>query len=127
PDHPRGDRLPRPPVIRHISRRHPRPAGEGGPVTTRFRILIADPLHESAWQLLRQEPDVEVCGPFESRDALLKVLEDADALIVRSNTRVDAELLLAAPRLKVVARAGAGLENVDIDFATRRGVLVINA
>jgi len=96
-------------------------------VTTRFRILIADPLHESAWQLLRQEPDVEVCGPFESRDALLKVLEDADALIVRSNTRVDAELLLAAPRLKVVARAGAGLENVDIDFATRRGVLVINA
>jgi D-3-phosphoglycerate dehydrogenase len=61
------------------------------------------------------------------RPALLAGLADADALIVRSATRVDVELLSAASRLKVVARAGVGLDNVDVRAATARGVLVVNA
>ena len=61
------------------------------------------------------------------RPALLAALADADALLVRSATKVDAEALAAATRLKVVARAGVGLDNVDVPAATARGVMVVNA
>jgi D-3-phosphoglycerate dehydrogenase len=62
-----------------------------------------------------------------SREALLQAMESVDALLVRSGTKVDAELLSAAPRLLVVARAGVGVDNVDVPAATARGVLVLNA
>ena len=61
------------------------------------------------------------------RGALLPALNDADAIVIRSATRMDAEALAAAPVLKVVARAGIGLDNVDVPAATARGVLVVNA
>src|SRR5689334_23898621 len=61
------------------------------------------------------------------RPALLSAVADADALLVRSATKVDAEALAAAPRLKVVARAGVGLDNVDVKAATQNGVMVVNA
>jgi D-3-phosphoglycerate dehydrogenase len=61
------------------------------------------------------------------RSALLPALADADAVLIRSATQVDAEALAAAPRLKVVARAGIGLDNVDVPAATARGVMVVNA
>ncbi|PRC51016.1 phosphoglycerate dehydrogenase, partial [Mycobacterium sp. ITM-2017-0098] len=61
------------------------------------------------------------------REKLLAAIVDADALLVRSATTVDAEVLAAAPKLKIVARAGVGLDNVDVDAATARGVLVVNA
>ena len=61
------------------------------------------------------------------RAALLTALADADAVLIRSATQVDAEALAAAPRLKVVARAGIGLDNVDVPAATARGVMVVNA
>lgn len=64
-------------------------------------------------------------GP--DRPKLLAAVTDADALLVRSATTVDAEVLAAAPKLKIVARAGVGLDNVDVDAATARGVLVVNA
>jgi D-3-phosphoglycerate dehydrogenase len=62
-----------------------------------------------------------------NRDQLLPALADADAVIVRSATKIDAEALGSAPRLRVVARAGVGLDNVDIDAATKAGVMVVNA
>lgn len=64
-------------------------------------------------------------GP--DREKLLAAVVDADALLVRSATTVDAEVMAAAPKLKIVARAGVGLDNVDVDAATARGVLVVNA
>ncbi len=64
-------------------------------------------------------------GP--DREKLLAAVPEADALLVRSATTVDAEVLAAAPKLKIVARAGVGLDNVDVDAATARGVLVVNA
>ncbi len=91
-----------------------------------MRILVTDHLHPAGWKALHQAPDVEVEGPFPRRADLLAALPQADALIIRSSTLVDAELLDAAPRLKAVARAGARLDNVDIDAATRRGVMVLN-
>ncbi len=66
-----------------------------------------------------------VDGP--DREKLLAAVPEADALLVRSATTVDAEVLAAAPKLKIVARAGVGLDNVDVDAATERGVLVVNA
>ncbi len=91
-----------------------------------YHILVSDHLHASGWELLRMAGDVSACGPFETRSEVLEAVAQADALVIRSSTMVDAGLMDSAPRLKVVARAGAQLDNIDIDAATRRGILVIN-
>jgi D-3-phosphoglycerate dehydrogenase len=89
-------------------------------------VLIADKLAESTVAALGDQVEVRwVDGP--DREKLLAALPDADALLVRSATTVDAEVLAAGPKLKIVARAGVGLDNVDVDAATARGVLVVNA
>src|SRR5271154_485490 len=89
-------------------------------------VLIADKLAESTVAALGDQVEVRwVDGP--DREKLLAALPEADALLVRSATTVDAEVLAAAPKLKIVARAGVGLDNVDVDAATERGVLVVNA
>ena len=89
-------------------------------------VLIADKLAESTVAALGDQVEVRwVDGP--DREKLLAAVPDADALLVRSATTVDAEELAAAPKLKIVARAGVGLDNVDVDAATERGVLVVNA
>jgi len=89
-------------------------------------VLIADKLAESTVAALGDDIEVRwVDGP--DRKKLLAAVPEADALLVRSATTVDAEVLGAAPKLKIVARAGVGLDNVDVDAATERGVLVVNA
>lgn len=89
-------------------------------------MLIADKLAPSTVAALGDQVEVRwVDGP--DRDKLLAAVPEADALLVRSATTVDAEVLAAAPKLKIVARAGVGLDNVDVDAATARGVLVVNA
>lgn len=91
-----------------------------------FQIVIADHLHATGMEILRAAPDVSLSGPPRDRPALLALLPGAHALIVRSATHVDRELLNHAPGLRVAARAGASLENVDLDECTRRGILVVN-
>jgi D-3-phosphoglycerate dehydrogenase / 2-oxoglutarate reductase len=89
-------------------------------------VLIADKLAESTVAALGDDIEVRwVNGP--DREKLLAAVPEADALLVRSATTVDAEVLSAALKLKIVARAGVGLDNVDVDAATERGVLVVNA
>ena len=89
-------------------------------------VLIADKLAASTVDALGDQVEVRwVDGP--DREKLLAAVAEADALLVRSATTVDAEVLAAAPKLKIVARAGVGLDNVDVDAATARGVLVVNA
>lgn len=90
-----------------------------------YRIVISDPLERSGVERLRQS-GAEVLE-LEDRARLPEVLGDCDALIVRSGTRVTAELLEAGKRLKVVGRAGVGVDNVDVARATELGVLVVNA
>ena len=93
----------------------------------RFRILASDPLHPDALARLEAEPDVEIVHrPGIAREELLEIVKEFDALLVRSRTRVDRELLERAPRLKVVGRAGTGLDNVDLAAARERGVRVLN-
>jgi len=89
-------------------------------------VLIADKLAQSTVDALGDGVEVRwVDGP--NRPELLAAIGEADALLVRSATTVDAEVLAAAPKLKIVGRAGVGLDNVDIDAATERGVMVANA
>src|SRR4051794_36081780 len=89
-------------------------------------VLIAEELAPSGIALLSDEFETRKVDGAD-RSALLPALADVDAVIVRSATTMDAEALAAASRLKVVARAGIGLDNVDVEAATARGVLVVNA
>src|SRR3954453_14130175 len=93
-----------------------------------MKIVVADDLPVSALDLLRSHHGWTVESRVgRSRAELAADLADADALMVRSATRVDADLLAAAPRLRVVARAGTGVDNVDVVGASARGVLVVNS
>ncbi len=89
-------------------------------------VLIAEELAPSAVAMLGDEVEIRHVDGAD-RSALLPALADADAVLIRSATTIDSEALAAAPRLKVVARAGIGLDNVDVPAATARGVLVVNA
>ncbi len=96
------------------------------PSTDRPRIVVSDAIHDIARsQLEAQAEVVDVDGT--DLPALLEAVRDADALVVRSETQVTGEVLAAAPRLRVVGRAGVGVDNIDLDEATRAGILVLNA
>ena len=89
-------------------------------------VLVAEELAPSALAVLSTDFEVRSVDGAD-RAALLPALAGVDAVIVRSATSIDAEALAAADRLKVVARAGVGLDNVDVPAATARGVMVVNA
>ncbi|GIF03011.1 phosphoglycerate dehydrogenase [Actinoplanes siamensis] len=89
-------------------------------------VLVTEELAPAAIEVLTADHEVRSVDGTD-RPALLDALQPAEAVIVRSATRIDAEALEAAPHLRVVARAGVGLDNVDIPAATARGVLVVNA
>jgi D-3-phosphoglycerate dehydrogenase len=89
-------------------------------------VLIAEELAPAAIEVLAHDFDVRHVDGTD-RAALLAALAGADAVIVRSATQIDAEAIAAAPKLKVVARAGVGLDNVEVPAATARGVMVVNA
>src|SRR5690606_9908842 len=89
-------------------------------------VLIAEQLSPATIQALGSGLDV-VYVDGTARAALREALQGADAVLVRSATRLDAEAIGWAPKLKVIARAGVGLDNVDIKAATQAGVMVVNA
>ena len=89
-------------------------------------VLLAEKLAPSVLDLLGDSVEIRHVDGTD-RPALLAAVADADALLVRSATKVDAEVLGAANHLKVVARAGVGLDNVEVPAATARGVMVVNA
>jgi D-3-phosphoglycerate dehydrogenase / 2-oxoglutarate reductase len=88
-------------------------------------VLVADPIAEDGLALLREHARVEVVAGQPG--ALERYLDQADALLVRSETRVTSALLHAAPRLRVIGRAGAGVDTIDVAAATERGIVVVNA
>jgi D-3-phosphoglycerate dehydrogenase len=89
-------------------------------------VLIAEELSPATVEALGPDFEIRHCNGAD-REELLPALADVDAVLVRSATRLDAEALAAAPRLQVVARAGVGLDNVDVKAATQSGVMVVNA
>jgi D-3-phosphoglycerate dehydrogenase len=93
-----------------------------------MHIVIADQLPSSAVELLSSVPGWTVDSKSgRAPDVLGPALANADALVVRSATKVNAALIAQAPKLRVIARAGTGIDNVDLDAASARGILVMNA
>src|SRR5256885_3079985 len=92
-----------------------------------MHIVIADSLPPAAADALRNAGWSVDARAGRKADDLARDLKDADALIVRSATQVTKDLIAAAPRLKVIARAGTGVDNVDVPAASDRGILVMNA
>ena len=93
-----------------------------------MKVLVMDKVEESGLTALRREPDIEVVmGEKMSEDELAGVIGEYDGLIVRSATKVTARVIEHAARLKVIGRAGVGVDNIDVAAATARGILVVNA
>jgi D-3-phosphoglycerate dehydrogenase / 2-oxoglutarate reductase len=90
------------------------------------RIVVAEPFDERGVAVLRDAGAEVVSTVGRPPEALREALRDARGLIVRSETRVDAKLLAAAPHLEVVARAGVGVDAIDVDAATAAGIVVVN-
>ena len=88
-----------------------------------MKVLVREKIADAGIDLLREHFDVVV----DEKSPLEPLLAAADALIVRSATKVTAEVLAQAPKLRMVHRAGVGVDNVDVEAATRRGIVVANA
>lgn len=100
--------------------------GGSGLATPKPRILIPEKISPDGLALLRASLDIherEGLGPQE----LISIIPEYDALIVRSETKVTAAVLAAGKKLKVVARAGVGVDNVDVNAATKQGIIVVNS
>ena len=92
-----------------------------------YQVLVPDNVHPSALEILNAAEGLQVTAPGQmKRDELLAALPAAEALIIRSASKIDAEALATASHLKMIARAGVGVDNVDIPDATQRGIVIMN-
>jgi D-3-phosphoglycerate dehydrogenase / 2-oxoglutarate reductase len=91
-----------------------------------MKILVADSVPDNIIGILKADPSWEVVNLPKTKGQVAEEIRDADALLVRSATKVTAQLLENAKRLVVIGRAGVGVDNIDLDAATRKGVLVMN-
>jgi D-3-phosphoglycerate dehydrogenase len=97
-----------------------------GEFMSNWKILITDGLHESGLEILRKACQVDD-RPDISAEELLGVVGEYEAIIVRGRTKVTPEVFAAAPKLKIVGRAGVGVDNINLDAAKSHGVAVVNA
>ena len=91
-----------------------------------MKVLVTETISEEGIAILRGQAEVEVKTGLEA-EKLAAVIADYEALVVRSQTRVTAEVIAAGKKLLVIARAGVGVDNIDVEEATRRGILVVNS
>ena len=91
-----------------------------------MKVLVSDPLSEEGIDMLRPHAQVDIKTGLTPEE-LTSIIGDYDALLVRSQTKVSAKIIGAGKKLKVIGRAGVGVDNIDVDEATRRGILVVNA
>ena len=90
------------------------------------KVLVSDPIDQAGIDILGQVAQVDQRTGL-SRDELKSIIGDYDALMIRSGTQVTADVIEAADRLRIIGRAGVGVDNVDVPAATQRGVLVVNS
>ena len=91
------------------------------------KVLVSDKLSDGGLAILKQAPGIEVTYKTGlNEDQLCEIIGDYDALVIRSNTTVTAKVIAAAHKLKVVGRAGIGVDNVDVPAASKRGIVVMN-
>lgn len=92
-----------------------------------MKVLVADKIAVQGVEYLRQQPGFTVVEAYDSpAETLQRMVADVDAIIVRSATTITADIIAAAPRLKAIGRAGVGVDNIDVEAATQRGVIVMN-
>ncbi len=91
-----------------------------------MKVLISDPIAPDGIEILKQAGLEVLERPGMSKEELLETIKDVDAIIIRSATKMTADVIEAAKNLKLIARAGTGLDNVDIEAANRRGIVVMN-
>jgi D-3-phosphoglycerate dehydrogenase / 2-oxoglutarate reductase len=91
-----------------------------------MKIVLAEKVSPATLAVFQQEPGWQIVTPDQIKNGLAAELADADALVVRSAVQADAKLLEAAPKLRVIGRAGVGVDNIDTDAATHRGIVVMN-
>ncbi|NLM45193.1 MAG: phosphoglycerate dehydrogenase, partial [Firmicutes bacterium] len=91
-----------------------------------LKVLVSDQISELGINKLREKAVVDVKTDLTPQE-LIEVIPDYDALVVRSSTKVTREVLAAGKKLKVVGRAGVGIDNIDVDAATELGIIVLNA
>ncbi|WP_297498971.1 hydroxyacid dehydrogenase [Thermococcus sp.] len=92
-----------------------------------MKVLVAAPVHEKAVEVLKNAGFEVVYREYPDEDRLVELVRDVDAIIVRSKPKVTRRVIKSAPRLKVIARAGVGLDNIDLDAAKERGIKVVNS
>ena len=91
-----------------------------------YKILVSDPVSEEGLKLLREVASVDVRTDLSPQD-IMEIIGEYDGLLVRSGTQVTAELIAAGKKLKVIGRAGVGVDNINVEKASEQGILVINA
>jgi D-3-phosphoglycerate dehydrogenase / 2-oxoglutarate reductase len=91
-----------------------------------LKIVLAEKVSPATLAVFQQESGWQIVTPDQIKNGLAAELADADALVVRSAIQVDAKLLESAPKLRVIGRAGVGVDNIDTDAATHRGIVVMN-
>ena len=91
-----------------------------------MKVLITDKINESAGKIIEPAAGVDFL-PTMPEDELIKIIPQYDALMVRSQTKVTAKIIEAGKNLKIIGRAGVGVDNIDVDSATQRGIIVVNS
>src|SRR3989339_20712 len=92
-----------------------------------FKILVADPIADEGIEILKKQKDTEVDVKLKlAPEEIIAIIGDYDALVVRSETKATTPILEAAKKLKVIGRAGVGVDNVDVSFASKKGIIVMN-
>ncbi len=91
------------------------------------KIIVCDAIHQKGYDLLSTEEDIELIDASRvPKDELLKIIDEADVAITRSSTEIDEKFLNSAKNMKAIVRAGVGVDNVDIDGCSRRGIIAMN-
>lgn len=91
-----------------------------------MKVLVTDKINESAGKIIEQVAQVDIL-PTMSEDELIKIIPEYDAIMVRSQTKVTAKIIEAGKNLKIIGRAGVGVDNIDVETATQNGVIVVNS
>lgn len=92
-----------------------------------MKVVVCDPIHEVGFEILKKAKDIELIDASKvSKDKLMDIIEDADGVITRSPTPINEKFLNRAKKLKAVVRAGVGVDNIDINLASKKGVIIMN-
>ncbi|ACM23366.1 MULTISPECIES: hydroxypyruvate reductase [Thermotoga] len=92
----------------------------------KYRVHVNDPLDEEATKLLMEKEELTVTSRHLEKEELLKTISEVDVLVVRSATKVTSDIIEAGKNLKIIARAGIGLDNIDVQKAKEKGIKILN-